>query len=313
MTQASRELRTIPGVRNFGSHIGQAFLAEEIAGVELRRELGQRRPRGRLRQDARVDRGGGRRLSRALPRRADLPARAHRRGAGGRRGADRRAHLRRGPRRRCSSQADAGRRSAVGHRRAWTTCTSSSWPTCRRSRSARTSPRRERYGLKPGDVRRAAARARVQRGGRRHLPRRTRLRRARLEHAEHAQQPRPTSATCRSTPRRAATCASATWPRSACARRRTSIHRQDASRRIDVAANVERTAASATSWRRRPRPARGARRSRPATTPSCSARRWSSEGAQNRLLVFGLGGRARRSSCSCRRRSGACAWRCCSS
>jgi CzcA family heavy metal efflux pump len=32
VTQASRELRQIPGVRNFGSHIGQAFLAEEIVG-----------------------------------------------------------------------------------------------------------------------------------------------------------------------------------------------------------------------------------------------------------------------------------------
>jgi CzcA family heavy metal efflux pump len=32
VTQASRELRTVPGVRNFGSHIGQAFLAEEIVG-----------------------------------------------------------------------------------------------------------------------------------------------------------------------------------------------------------------------------------------------------------------------------------------
>jgi Cu/Ag efflux pump CusA len=32
VTQASREMRQIPGVRNFGSHIGQAFLAEEIAG-----------------------------------------------------------------------------------------------------------------------------------------------------------------------------------------------------------------------------------------------------------------------------------------
>jgi CzcA family heavy metal efflux pump len=29
----SRELRAIPGVRNFGSHIGQAFLADEIVGV----------------------------------------------------------------------------------------------------------------------------------------------------------------------------------------------------------------------------------------------------------------------------------------
>jgi CzcA family heavy metal efflux pump len=32
VTQASRELRAIPGVRNFGSHIGQAFLAEEVVG-----------------------------------------------------------------------------------------------------------------------------------------------------------------------------------------------------------------------------------------------------------------------------------------
>jgi CzcA family heavy metal efflux pump len=32
VTQASRELRSIPGVRNFGSHIGQAFLAEEVVG-----------------------------------------------------------------------------------------------------------------------------------------------------------------------------------------------------------------------------------------------------------------------------------------
>jgi CzcA family heavy metal efflux pump len=32
VTQASRELRTIPGVRSFGSHIGQAFLAEEVVG-----------------------------------------------------------------------------------------------------------------------------------------------------------------------------------------------------------------------------------------------------------------------------------------
>ncbi|HEY8799881.1 MAG TPA: efflux RND transporter permease subunit, partial [Candidatus Limnocylindrales bacterium] len=31
----SRELRAIPGVRNFGSHIGQALLGEEIVGVEF--------------------------------------------------------------------------------------------------------------------------------------------------------------------------------------------------------------------------------------------------------------------------------------
>lgn len=32
-TRASRELRAIPGVRNFGAHIGQAYLADEVYGV----------------------------------------------------------------------------------------------------------------------------------------------------------------------------------------------------------------------------------------------------------------------------------------
>jgi CzcA family heavy metal efflux pump len=35
VTQGSRELRQIPGIRNFGSHIGQALLGEEIAGVNF--------------------------------------------------------------------------------------------------------------------------------------------------------------------------------------------------------------------------------------------------------------------------------------
>jgi CzcA family heavy metal efflux pump len=34
-TQASRELRSIPGVRNFGAHIGQALLADEVVGVDF--------------------------------------------------------------------------------------------------------------------------------------------------------------------------------------------------------------------------------------------------------------------------------------
>jgi CzcA family heavy metal efflux pump len=33
--RVSKELREIPGVRNFGAHIGQAFLGEEVAGVNL--------------------------------------------------------------------------------------------------------------------------------------------------------------------------------------------------------------------------------------------------------------------------------------
>ena len=34
-TAASRELRAIPGVRNFGAHIGQAFLMDEVVGVNF--------------------------------------------------------------------------------------------------------------------------------------------------------------------------------------------------------------------------------------------------------------------------------------
>lgn len=34
-SRASRELRSIPGVRNFGAHIGQAFLADEVVGVNF--------------------------------------------------------------------------------------------------------------------------------------------------------------------------------------------------------------------------------------------------------------------------------------
>jgi CzcA family heavy metal efflux pump len=36
--QVSRDLRAIPGVRSFGSHIGQAFLGEEVAGVNFGEE-----------------------------------------------------------------------------------------------------------------------------------------------------------------------------------------------------------------------------------------------------------------------------------
>ena len=34
-TQASKELRAVPGVRNFGAHIGQALLADEVVGVNF--------------------------------------------------------------------------------------------------------------------------------------------------------------------------------------------------------------------------------------------------------------------------------------
>jgi CzcA family heavy metal efflux pump len=34
-TEASKELRDIPGVRNFGAHIGQALLADEVVGIDF--------------------------------------------------------------------------------------------------------------------------------------------------------------------------------------------------------------------------------------------------------------------------------------
>ena len=44
--------RAIPGVRNFGAHIGRALVADEVGRHRLHRELDQRRSQGRLRQDA---------------------------------------------------------------------------------------------------------------------------------------------------------------------------------------------------------------------------------------------------------------------
>ena len=60
----SKELRAIPGVRNFGSHIGRAEVADEVVGPELHRALDQRRPQGRPQADPEEDRG---RSSPAIP------------------------------------------------------------------------------------------------------------------------------------------------------------------------------------------------------------------------------------------------------
>ena len=94
--RASRDLRAIPGVRNFGSHIGQAFLGEEIVGVNFGENWISRRPERRLRQDARPR---SRQVVDGYPglfrERADLPQRADRRGA----------HRRRASRSSCASSA----------------------------------------------------------------------------------------------------------------------------------------------------------------------------------------------------------------
>ena len=61
-----------------------------------------------------------------------------------------------GPRR-AARQGREVSKIARGHRRASSTCTSSCRPTSRRCRSRSTWPKAAGYGLKPGDVRRAAA------------------------------------------------------------------------------------------------------------------------------------------------------------
>ena len=109
---------------------------------QLRRELAQPRSQGGLREDPRRrSEQTRRRLSRALPRRADLPARAHRRGAG----------RDRASRSSCAStaptssvlrdKADAGRTTRCAGSTASSTCAPSSRSTSRTSRSGRTSPK----------------------------------------------------------------------------------------------------------------------------------------------------------------------------
>ena len=51
--RASRDLRSIPGVRGFGAHIGRAVQGEEVNGINFAENWLSLEPRRRLRQDAR--------------------------------------------------------------------------------------------------------------------------------------------------------------------------------------------------------------------------------------------------------------------
>ena len=81
--QASLDLRALKDdrgeiiVRNFGSHIGRAEVADEVGRPKLHRTLDQHRP-GPLDYPAAIKkhRGGGLRLPRFVPRRSHLPPRA---------------------------------------------------------------------------------------------------------------------------------------------------------------------------------------------------------------------------------------------
>ena len=127
--QASRELRAIPGVRNFGAHIGQALLADEVVGINFGENWISVDPNADYDETLANDPGGRRRLPGPVPRRADLPQGADPGGADRSERRRRRAHLRRRPGRFCATrptrckQALAGidgldrpaRRAAGGH------------------------------------------------------------------------------------------------------------------------------------------------------------------------------------------------------
>jgi multidrug efflux pump subunit AcrB len=305
VTQASQDMRRSRRAELRLAH-RQAFLAEEVAGLELRRELGQHRPQRRLRQDARK-----------IQETVDAhPALYH----------DVQTYLRER-----IDEVLAGAAEPMVVR------VDGADLTTLRKQADRVEERlsgidglddlhvelvadvpeievrerlapAERYGLKPGDIRRAAATlvSSEEVGDLFHGA--ARLRRARLEHPERPPQPERRSATCRST-RPAAARGAGAWPACACARRRTSIHRQDA------------RGASTSPPTQRPQPERHRHDVRDKletiTFPTgyhaeLMGEAVEQEGAPNRLLSSGSRRRSG-SCCCCRRRSATCAWRCCSS
>ena len=154
-TRASRGLRAIRGVRNFGAHIGQATHADEVVGIVLRGELDQRRPRGRLRPHTRaVQRvvGGYPGLFRDVQTYLKERIREVLTGAAG----DRGPGLRRRPRTRCGATAEEVRVAMAGS--TGSVDEHVELPDRHSSDRGGGGPRHgAAYGVKPGDVRRDAA------------------------------------------------------------------------------------------------------------------------------------------------------------
>ena len=111
--RVSRELRAIPGVRNFGSHIGRAEVADEVVGPNFTELWISIDPNVALRADSGEDSGGGGRLPGTGARPADLSERTHQGSSDRRRRINRRARLR--PR--SGRAARQGRRSQQDNRR----------------------------------------------------------------------------------------------------------------------------------------------------------------------------------------------------
>ena len=268
VTQVSRELRAIPGVRNFGSHIGQALLADEVYGVNFGENWISIDPRcdydetlAAIEEVVNGYPGLFRNVETYLNERIDEVltgierdlCRAHlwtglegHPRQGGRGGAGPQGD----PRHRRFARA-APVRGAADPGRGQPGQGATLWPQARR--------------CAPG-----GGHLDVRRRGRRPLQRRQGLRRERVEHARNAPQPRQIFATCRSTRPTAGMCVWATWPMCAFAPAQSVIYRENASRRIDVSANVEDADLGAVMDRCQQSP-RARSSSRSGTTPRCSA------------------------------------------
>ena len=99
VSRGQRDLKAVPGVQHVGTHIGQAFLADEVAGVNFGENWIAIDPSADYNKTLAAIQDGGRQVPRPVPRRADLSERENRRGAHRLERSDRRAHLRQRPRR----------------------------------------------------------------------------------------------------------------------------------------------------------------------------------------------------------------------
>ena len=174
--RSARRCAQIPGLRNFGAHIGQAFLGEEVAGVNLGENWVSIDPSVDYDDDA----AGASRTSPTSTRACSARRRPTSTSA-----SRRSSPAARSPSSSASSAPDLTRaaRQGRGDQQASWPASTAWWTTT--STSPRDVPQLQvevdlakaaQYRLKPGDVRRAAATLRRRRGGRRHLPRRAGLR-----------------------------------------------------------------------------------------------------------------------------------------
>ena len=273
-----------PGVRNFGSHIGQALLGEEIAGVDFGENWISVDPEASTttRRWPKIEETVAG-FPGHVHQRGDLPRGADQRGDHRRERADRRAHLRPGPRR-PSSEGERGEGGDGAGQRRRPTSTSSFRCSCPRSRSTSTWPRPRRYGIKPGDVRRAAATfSPARRWATSSVTGKTYDVQV-WSVPESRQSVGDVRDLLIDTPS-GATSGSATSPRSRVRPTPNNIQHEDASRRIDIGANVRGPRPGLGGARpRRPDSARSTSRS--STTPSCIGEYKERQAAQNRLLWF---------------------------